>query len=511
MEGNGEPMIRTTVERTTRLGRVRGVERLGVETYRGLRYAQPARRFEASVVFDSPWEGVHDATRFGAISPQGPVIPEIYGPAPDAVCAEDCLFLNIHVPKEAAAVPRPVILFIHGGSFTGGSGNFYDGTALANGADAVVVCINYRLGLFGAFELTWLGTGRDGGGQLWLGDQITALQWVRNNITDYGGDPNLVTVIGESAGAVSVAALCASPAAAGLVHRGVACSTGYILEEPSNDVVAVIAKARKCSRQEAVQYLRSASTEELMALQTRGKRLSPRPVVHTPLLPARMEDLIAARGVNAVPMIAGYATHEGLAMELMLKLSTGWPRPLIKLVAVLAANLIAAHPAKGYAHRKAYLKRLKKLTGSWGFSSAFCDAVWTDGFRRGAVEYLEMTKAAGSRGWLYVLDLPMRFGNWSLPSSHGIDVALTFNVGDDPEATVPSFVDHPGANDLSRRWVRMLGHFARHGEPGAALGDWPVYEAPSRASLFVDATGCGVKHDLEAAFREQVWQQRKTA
>jgi para-nitrobenzyl esterase len=511
MEGSGKRMIHPTVERTTRLGRVRGFARLGVETYRGLRYAEPARRFEPAVVFTSPWAGVLDATRFGAISPQGPVIPEIYGPVPDAVHAEDCLFLNIHVPQAPTPAPRPVIVFIHGGSFTGGSGNFYDGTALAHGADAVVVCINYRLGVFGAFELGWLGTERDGGGQLWLSDQITALQWVRDNIADYGGDPQRVTVIGESAGAVSVAALCASPAAEGLVHRGVACSTGYILEEPSNDVVAVIAKARKCSRDAAVNYLRTASTEALMALQTRGKRLSPRPVVNTPLLPRPMEQLIAARGENAVPMIAGYATHEGLAMELMLKAGTGWPTPLIRLVALLAANMIAAHPAKGFARRKPYLKRLRKLIGGRRLSSAFADAVWTDGFRRGAVEYLEMTKAAGSRGWLYVLDLPMRFGKWTLPSSHGIDVALTFNVGDDPEATVPPFVDLPDATLLSRRWVRMLGHFARHGEPGDALGDWPVYEAPSRTSLFVDADGCRLTHDLEAPFREQVWREGRGA
>lgn len=502
----GGKMTTTTVERATRLGRVRGIERLGVETYRGLRYAEPSKRFEASVLYNAPWQGTHDATQYGAIPPQTPIVPAVYGPPPAGVpFSEDCLFLNIHTPKAPSATPRPVIFFIHGGSFTGGSGNFYDGTALASGADAVVVCINYRLGVFAAFDLEWLGTERDGGGQLWLGDQINALRWVRDNIADYGGDPQQVTIIGESAGALSVAALCAAPQAEGLVHRAVACSTGYLITDPSNDVVAVIAKARGCSRAQAVEYLRSAPTDELIGLQRRGKRLSPTPVAGTPLLPGRMEDLIAARGAKAVPMIAGYATHEGLSLDLMLKAATGLPALLRTLIGNMVSRGIAMHGARGKANTKAYLQRLKKATGVRGFSAAFNDVVWTDGFRRGAVDYVGMTTAAGSRGYVYAMDLPMRFAGEAIQASHGIDLALTFNVGDDPEHTVPAFVDHPDATVLARRWVTMLGHFARHGEPGSALGEWPAYVAETRASLWIDGNGYRVVRDIEALFREQVW------
>src|SRR5437868_3025323 len=113
------------VERATRLGRVRGVERLGVETYRGLHYAEPVQRFRASLLNTTPWTGMLDATRFGPIPPQPKVLPEVYGPVPkDAVFSEDCLVLNVHVPREPAAKARPVLVFIHGGSFRGGSGNF---------------------------------------------------------------------------------------------------------------------------------------------------------------------------------------------------------------------------------------------------------------------------------------------------------------------------------------------------------------------------------------------------
>lgn len=498
-------MTVSTVERSTRLGRVRGIERLGVETYRGLRYAEPAQRFRAAVLAKTPWADTLDATRFGAIPPQSPVLAEVYGPTPDAPFSEDCLILNIHTPKRASADVRPVIVFIHGGSFTGGSGNFYDGTALANGADAVVVCINYRLGVFAALDLDWLGTERDGGGQLWLGDQITALQWIRDNIADYGGDPQRVTVIGESAGAVSVAALCIAPQAEGLVHRGVACSTGYLIGDPSNDVVAVIAKHRRCTREQAVDYLCSASTDELMGLQKRGKALSPRPVSGTPLLPGRPEALIQSRGANAVPMIAGYATHEGASLELMLKMAIKLPGPVRALISHLVSLGIASHPAKGKANASAYLKRLKKATGVFGFGKAFNDLVWTDGFRHGAMEYAGATTRAGSRGYVYVMDIPMRFAGQMIESSHGIDLALTFDVFEDPEHTVPMFAEHPNAAVLAKRWVSMLGHFARTGEPGGALGHWPVFDDRTHSLMRVGADACEVEHDAEALFRTQVW------
>lgn len=496
------------VERSTRLGRVRGIERLGVETYRGLRYPLPVRRFEAAEMFGAPWSGTCDATTFKAMACQDlnrRAHRVLYGSPPEGEVAEDCLFLNIHAPQASSSAPRPVIVFIHGGSFTGGGANLYDGTALARGADAVVVCINYRLGIFAAFDLAWLGTGGDGGGQHWLGDQITALRWIRDNIADYGGDPDLVTIIGESAGAVSVGALCAAPEAEGLVHRAVACSTGYPVSDPSTDVVGTIARLRRCSREQAVAYLRAAPARELMAIQKRGRSVTPKPVSHTPLLPGDPGELIRVRGSKAVPMIAGYATHEGLMLELLLKHGAGLPSPLPQLLSHLISKGVAQHAAHGKANVPAYLKRLKAATGSIGFGSRFNDLIWTDGFRRGAAEYCEATSGAGGSAWLYVMDIPMRFAGQRIPASHGIDLSLTFNVWDDPAHTVPDFTDTPDAPELGRRWVRMLGHFARSGEPGEPLGQWPAYEMQSRASLRVDAAGFQVEHDVDAMFRRMVW------
>lgn len=508
--GNG--VSASPVERTTRLGHIRGFSVAGVETYRGLRYGVVPERFRTAELNSAPWSGTYDGTHFKAVAWQT-LTPRIhralYGYEPDQVeLSEDCLFLNIHTPSAASAKPRPVIVFVHGGSFTGGAANSYDGTALARGADAVVVCINYRLGIFAAFDLDWLGTSRDGGGQHWLSDQITALRWIRDNIADYGGDPGCVTVIGESAGAVSVGALCAAPQAEGLVHRGVACSTGYVIGDPSTDVVGTIAKARKCSRQQAVEYLRSAPPKELLKFQERGRNVRPNPVSQTPLLPGEGLDLIRARGRNAVPMIAGYATHEGLSLDLMLKLGSGLPWVVRRVLTHFVALGIAQHAAHGKKNIRGYLKRLKAATGSFGFGPRFNDLVWTDGFRRGAVEYCEVTHAAGSKAFLYVMDIPMRFGGERIASSHGIDISLTFNVWDDLGHPMVDFTDTPNAPRLGKRWVRMLGHFARTGEPGDALGPWPAYEPEHRASMRIDANGFQLEHDVDSIYRKTVWREQ---
>jgi para-nitrobenzyl esterase len=494
-----------TVERSTALGRVRGLVRQDVETYLGLRYARPAQRFTPAAPADA-WNGIYDATTHKAMAAQVETPSDLFGLVPKGGYAEDCLFLNLHVPRRSLPVPRPVIVFIHGGSHISGAANLYDGTALALGAGAVVACINYRLGVFGAVDRSRFGTPGEGTGELWLDDQIAALRWVREHIADYGGDPGLVTIIGESAGAVGIVALCAAPAAKGLVHRAVACSAGNLIGDPLPDVVGNVAKFRRCTRAQAIDYLLNTPADKLLALQKRkGWAMTPGLCVGTALLPGRIEELIRDRGANAVPLIAGYATHEGDSLDYILKLGSGLPRPVLDLVQHLVARKMAALPADGKAKVPAYLKRLKKATGCRGFGAVFNDLVWTDVFRRASMEYTEATSATGSKGYLYVIDVPTRIGKGLLRSSHCVDLALSFNVWDDPEHTVPAFAEHPGAPALGRRWVAMLGHFARTGTPGDALGQWPAYESASRTSMRVEGDGCRLESDVDAQYREQVW------
>jgi para-nitrobenzyl esterase len=214
----------------TRRGRVRGLAEEGLAVFRGIPYARPPvgpRRFGPPEPPEA-WTGTHDATRFGPSAPQngaliGPIMSLGIGRT-----SEDCLYLNVWTPA-ADRRRRPVLLWIHGGAFLLGSGSqmLYDGATLARRGDAVVVTINYRLGAFGFLRLRdrfgqrLPATGNEG-----LLDQVAALTWVRDEIEAFGGDPDQVTIFGESAGAMSCATLLGLPRAHGLFHRAILQSGG---------------------------------------------------------------------------------------------------------------------------------------------------------------------------------------------------------------------------------------------------------------------------------------------
>ena len=209
----------------TRRGAVRGVGKDGLVLFRGLPYARPPigpLRFRPPEPPEA-WSGIRDATRFGSSAPQngaliGPLMSLGIGRT-----GEDCLHLNIWTPA-ADGRRRPVMVWIHGGAFILGSGSqmLYDGAALARRGDVVVVTINYRLGALGFLRLRdRFGSRLPASGNEGLLDQIAALQWVRDEISSFGGDPGNVTIFGESAGAMSCATLLATPRAGGLFHRAI--------------------------------------------------------------------------------------------------------------------------------------------------------------------------------------------------------------------------------------------------------------------------------------------------
>ncbi|WP_327713069.1 carboxylesterase family protein [Streptomyces sp. NBC_00464] len=203
---------------TTCQGKVRGRVREGISTFLGIPYAAApfgAHRFRAPAPVE-PWEGLRDALEYGPTAPQRPYRPPLGELIPDVdIPGEECLNLNIWAP-DAGGGQLPVMVWIHGGSLRNGSGSvpLYDGRAFARDG-VVLVTVNYRLGVegFGVFP--------DAPDNRGLLDQIAALTWVRENIEAFGGDPDNVTVCGESAGAISIAALMTSPRAAGLFHRAI--------------------------------------------------------------------------------------------------------------------------------------------------------------------------------------------------------------------------------------------------------------------------------------------------
>lgn len=201
----------------TPLGKLRGVRQDGITVWRGIRYAEAPtgeHRFTAPRPV-RPWRGVRAATEFG------PVAHQLAGPPrPPGPQSEDCLFLNVY--SRGTQGCRPVVVWIHGGVFISGAGSDYDGTVFAERNDVVLVTINYRLHAFGFLHLP----GRPGSGNTGLLDQVEALRWVRRCIGAFGGDPRNVTVMGESAGGMSIGSLLGAPAAAGLFRRAVTQSGG---------------------------------------------------------------------------------------------------------------------------------------------------------------------------------------------------------------------------------------------------------------------------------------------
>lgn len=227
----------------TRTGRVRGEDNGSHLSFRAIPYAAPPvgpRRFRTSVPAD-PWDDIFDATAHGAIVPQVfEEMDDLLGSEPMPSSEENSLHLTVHSPSIDGA-PKAVFVWIHGGSFTSGSSDWtiYDGAHFAR--DGVVfVGINYRLHALGFLDLTRVMPHPETDANLALGDAVLALEWVRDNISAFGGDPDRVTIAGESAGAGMVSGLIASPAARGLFHRAIPQSgINFRVQEPDqSDVIA---------------------------------------------------------------------------------------------------------------------------------------------------------------------------------------------------------------------------------------------------------------------------------
>ena len=228
----------TTLRRTTHGEVVGFTDRHGARSWQGLAFATPPTdelRWRAPRP-PKPAADVVEALRPGPVCPQfASSLSGNPGAAPGTVTgSEDCLYLNIWSPPNA--VDLPVMFWIHGGSNTIGHGGGYSGAALASARDVVVVTINYRLGVFGWFSHPALFNGNplDDSGNYGNLDAIAALHWVRDNIAEFGGDANNITVFGESAGAYDTLALMASPLAEGLFHRAIVQSGGFRVTDPAH-------------------------------------------------------------------------------------------------------------------------------------------------------------------------------------------------------------------------------------------------------------------------------------
>ncbi|MFI5780527.1 carboxylesterase/lipase family protein [Nocardia sp. NPDC051570] len=309
------------VEVTTADGVVRGHRGRRTLRWRSIPYAAAPiddLRFRAPQPV-TPWAGVRDATRFGLAAMQHRTGARI-GPRNVQPTGEDCLTLNVTAPVTPSSTPRPVLVFIHGGAYVIGTSalSLYSGARLAERGDVIVVSMNYRLGAFGYVDFSEFSTpGRPLDSNLGLRDQVAALRWVRRNIAAFGGDPDNVTIFGESAGAHAVVSLLATPAAAGLFHRGIAQSAPADWAVDADEARIF---ARRClenlgaTTQDAAEALTTAGANDIRkavdraiaaALSRQPGSFPAAPVVDGDYLPRAPIDAIAEGSAHAVPLIIG--------------------------------------------------------------------------------------------------------------------------------------------------------------------------------------------------------------
>lgn len=492
----------TDLDIETCSGPVRGRIVDGVARFEGIPFAAPAtgERRLAPPVPPEPWTEVREAFAPGSTAPQNPSMLEQMLGADDAVIAEDCLSVNVFAPASAFSEPggvgsadsppRPVMVWIHGGGFLTGTGSipWYDGTHLAQ-RGVVVVTLNYRLGVLGFLHLEEIGPGFEGSGNLGLLDQVAALEWVRDNIAAFGGDPAQVTVFGESAGAMSVGTLLAVPAAEGLFHRAVM-QSGAASHVHTAEVATAMARqflAEVGVPETDLARLRDLPLAEVLAAQARFSATFPfeaglplQPVIDGRVLPGNPLERVGAGCAAPVEILVGTNVEE-MKMFLLME-----PSLADLEEATLSIRADEMMTKEGYKPGDAL--RVYRADRAEAPLADVLSAVLTDHtFRIPAIRLAEAQLAHNPAVWMYLFGYSSPAFGGALGSCHALEIPFVWDNLDAQGA--PMFAGDPTeatralASAMADAWVA----FATDGTPGSAsLPQWPRYDADRRATLYLD-------------------------
>jgi para-nitrobenzyl esterase len=473
-----------------RSGNLVGEARRGVYMFRGVPYAQPPRaalRWQPPQPVE-PWQGVRHARTFGASAPQSPdvmlLVRRLIGVGLRQQ-SQDCLYLNVWTPGTDAA-RRPVLVWIHGGAFLMGSGStrLYDGSHLAKAGGAVVVTINYRLGALGFLNLREIFPGR-AATNLGLRDQIAALEWVRDNIEAFGGDPENVTIFGESAGGMSVGTLLGTPAARGLFHRAIA-QSGAAHNVSSLERASAVAR---CFLEQLgatrFETLESASVSELVGAQRRTTALMGiatgslpwQPSVDGELIPEQPLAAVAAGRGARVPLLIGTTRDEWRLFLLGDRAGrrldpAGFERRLARVLPQGERDLVE-RALRAYRGAKAGGRRARPSDLWVSFQS---DRI----FHHPAHSLAGFHARHQPQTYAYLFDWSPPLTGRALGACHGLDLPFVFGVLGEP--LLRPFVGlTPEAGRLSQRMMNAWLAFARSGDPvHESLREWPAYREGTR-------------------------------
>jgi para-nitrobenzyl esterase len=477
----------------TRFGKIRGTREDGLCVFRGVPYAEPpvgSRRFRAPQP-PTPWPGVRDTRSFGAPAPQTPgMLARLLG-SDTGLATENCLSLNLWTPALDQG-KRPVMVWIHGGSFTSGTAGspIYDGSFLVRRGDVVVVTFNYRLGALGFLALPCFEEEEGVFGNLGLLDQITVLEWVKEHVSRFGGDPECVTVFGESAGAMSAGALLATPRARGFLRRAVlqsGAAENVSSREEAARVSACFLEELGLGRPDA-ERLRSVPVTDLLAAQQRTvarmwrsvSGLTFQPVVDGRVIPAPPLERIRSGCAAGVSLLVGSNRDEYKLWNLADPKARELDQPA--LLRRCQRN-IPGQRDDGTSHAARAIETYTKARR--GRASVEPSELWiaieTDRLIRvPALRLAEFQRRHQRQTYAYLFTWTSPAMEGALGSCHALEIAFVFGTLHHPG--ISAFVGAgPAAERLSLVIQEAWLAFARTGDPShPQLGDWLPYHPEGR-------------------------------
>jgi para-nitrobenzyl esterase len=480
--------------------------------WRGIPYAASTagvNRFRAPQPVTA-WDGVRDASTFGPIAPQDRASLG-FGPRNLTGTSEDCLHLNVIAPRFETRRLRPVMVWVHGGAYAVGSSRDMpqQGESLVREGGVVFVNLNYRLGALGFLDFAQYSTPeRPIESNLGLRDIVAALQWVRDNIRAFGGDPDNVTLFGESAGANAVTTLMCVPAARGLFARAIAESSpaeavydadvtarwGADFVERLADVVG---EARTDTVADASRLLTTATVAQIVAATNRTMRETPDrvpgtialcPTIDGEFLPKRPIHAFADGSAHPVPLIIGTNEREGSLFRGRLDILATSPAR-IQGIFVKTGRQLARALAAQYPH-------LPSRRGRADFAGDY--AFWYP-----SIEVAE-AHSRYAPVYFYRFDIAPRVARLlGLDATHGIELFAVFDQARTPFGRAMGVLG--GHRDFERTGRRMRANWLRFAREGTVDAGWPPYTEEHRLTLVIDADDHVV--DDPHSERRQAWRE----
>jgi len=503
MSSSGSAVVRTSD------GLIRGVVSANHRTFSGIQYAaapvgelrwQPPRP-------EPPWRGIHNAIKPGSVCPQqgGPGQPKVVG-------SENCLYLNVTTPIGHGPVKwLPVMVWFHGGGFATGAGSEYDTTRLVTKGNVIAVTVNYRLGALGFLDLPALAADGAYAGDYALADQQAALRWVRRNAAAFGGDPQNVTIFGQSAGAYSVCANLAAPGSRGLFQKAIVqsgpCSNAFVTTATALRRDTKLVAGLGCSTAaDVVACLRTKPASDFVALDDSGAlRIAPLNAVPWEFtvggqaLPQQPFSTLLSGTAARVPLILGSNRDEmtvavAVAYNLQGKPVTdeNYLPILTQLFGRRASAIAAAYPLAAYPSA---FRALSAVITDWGRMPI------------GACPMLPLDDAASRRAPVYAYEFAqddgLKLDGLHLGATHGSELPYLF------DGTFDWSPPPPPNPALAAQMISYWTQFAHTGNPnGGMAAYWPGYR-PGRRILSLAAGPGGIAlTDFAANHHCSFWHER---